>query len=226
MNRSLETQSNVPLVVLGENFRGTPASKLQSLSSNGKDPLSPASKVQARAAGELLREVDFPVVIFSTGDTAGLGVSEARAMCDYMGRKFPDLARTREAILEEVSIDTESNAIETGKVLEDRCLGTKINLLAPHYHAERAVKEFERQGISVVNIYHPDEILAETEAKRRFSFNPLRFLNVYRSLPQTQKEYRIEKLGRRLLSLPGGRLAAKMITTIQRKILPKILPRK
>lgn len=225
MNRSPESQRSVPLVVLGENFRGTSASRLQKLHTEGKHPLSPVSKMQARATGELLRKVKFPTVIFSTGDTAGIPVSESRAMYNYTATKFPDFPR-ESAILEEVSIDTESNAIETGKVLKERGLGTKVNLLVPHYHADRAINEFERQGISVVRIYHPDEILAETEAKRRSNFNPLKFLDIYRSLPQVQREYRIEKLGRKLLSLPGGRLAAKIMTTIQRKILPKISRKK
>lgn len=225
MNSSPESLCSVPLVVLGENSRGTSASKLQSLFSNGEDPLSPASKMQARAAGELLRKVQFPRIIFSTGDTAGIPVSESRAMYDYTIGKFPDFPKAS-VILEEVSIDTESNAIETKRQLRERDLGKEIDLLVPDYHEERAVNEFLRQGIRVRNKFHPDEILAETEAERRSNFNPVKFLNVYRSLPQVQREYRIEKLGRKLLSLPGGRLAAKIITTIQRKILPRISRKK
>jgi hypothetical protein len=78
-------------------------------------------------------------IILSGGDAKGLGVSEARAMNDFLIEKIPS---TWTIILEEKSLNTVENAINCLPFIEEENCGS-LHLVTSEFHMPRAKCIFE-----------------------------------------------------------------------------------
>lgn len=179
------------------------------------DHLSIASRIIARAAGELWRPgMD---IIFSTGQTAGPDIiSEAAAQCDYIKTYYPEIPRIH-LLTEENSVDTASNAREIAKLDLRRYKG--IGLVTVGYHLENAKTLFENWGVKIDDPYVAEDIA------RNHSDYYRDFIDKWLASKTVRSEYRREVWRRKLLHVdPKGR-SLNLITKLTRQVWPVWLAR-
>lgn len=147
------------LIVLGKNIGvNYPPSRIRKTNYF----LSPHSKLNVLAAGDLFMAGKTDRIIFSSGHTSGSAYpSEAEAMRDYLRQKFPEIPEDA-VILEERSLDTWGNAKEVRKIIKQHGF-QNIGLLTVGFHLERAAFLFASEEIyplplstdSVINVRKP-----------------------------------------------------------------------
>lgn len=207
MNKELLLQQHAgsyldALVVLGKNI-GIDSTRENITNDNFH--LSQDSRMNALAGGLIFKAeqargntVD---IIFSTGKTAGEEIrSEAKAMSDFVQRKFPDIPREH-IILEETSIDTAGNALEVSKIVKEK--GYKnIGLVTVGYHLENAVTLFERYGTPVQQTFAAEAIVRDRSSRHE------QFINEWEASPRVRKEKMKEQIRKVLLHTidPKGKL--------------------
>ena len=144
------------LVALGKNWK------------DGDDThLSPESIWTTMAAVELARQGKVSTIIFSGGDTAGHGYTEAEAMCD-MFLEFRELIpqKHRERLLliiEPHSFDTAGNAERVANIASALRF-QHVALLTARDHMDRSVTLFDTYGLTVTRQFISEDILRKTTA--------------------------------------------------------------
>lgn len=115
---------------------------------NGPEHVSFESIAIALAAGYLYEAKFTPLIIFSTGKTAGRDFpSEAQAMRDYLLAKFPHIPADS-TMLEEKSKNTKENAIECANITQ-RYGFKRLALMSIGVHVKNAARLFERHGLPI-----------------------------------------------------------------------------
>jgi uncharacterized SAM-binding protein YcdF (DUF218 family) len=127
--------------------------------------LSLESKLTALAAAELYVRKKVKKIIYSGGETAGLGIngkpfpSEAEEMKKFIRIFFKkDEIPDKEIILEEKSIDTAGNAEEVGKIIKAKKF-ENIGLLTVGFHLPRAKEIFKNHKVSITEYFSSEEVL-------------------------------------------------------------------
>ena len=211
------------IVVLGENIKeGWGPKEIR----EDKFHLSPYSKANTLAATILYLKGASSTFIFSTGHTAGKIVpSEAEAMKNYFiriiqpiryaARINPTLG-TRlnclgyfQPITEERSLTTSQNAKEVKKFLKEYYRGdnTKLGLLVPSFHAQRADYHFKRQGLRL-QILKTEDVLEQVMPCIKDKFmNP----------DMVAQEIKRENIIRKIENLPLGTTATSLVARLTRK---------
>jgi len=147
------------VIVLGKNWRAYPP---KNASEEWQLHLSIESKMSALAAGEMFKEGLTDKIIFSGGRTAGKDrSSEAKAMWDYLKKKYPDIP-DKIIALEEESLDTAGNAEEVLKILQQYNI-QDVALMTAGFHLPRAKKLFKEFGIETQGV--PSEELLKKRSK-------------------------------------------------------------
>lgn len=168
---------------------------------NTKGFLSPHSKINVIAAGDLYRAGLADKIIFSTGHTAGDDFpSEADAMERYLLEKYPEIPEEA-IILEENSLDTWENAKEVKKILAEGSM-QNVALLTVGFHLRRAKTLFESEGIQLAP-FSADKII--NQRKPKFSQN-------YAKTRLVRKEDIKEAIAFAIQLVPGGKQLSSRIT--------------
>ena len=111
------------------------------LNPNGSLPLSLHSRVETAVAAFHRASANDTLLIFTGGDVAAVGRSEAQACFDYL-RANHDLCNSGCIRLEERSYSTATNALFCKTLLEKEikpwCDGYNITLVTSDYHVPRA----------------------------------------------------------------------------------------
>lgn len=176
------------LIVLGKNI-GVDSSPADIR----KDPshLSADSRINVLAAGMSYKPG--MKILLSSGHTAGQDYpSEAGAMRRFLRLNFPDIPDA-DVMLEEVSIDTASNAKEVGGMIDDKDY-ERIAILSTGYHVQNASTLFENYGVRV------DDTVAAEDILRARSPGDERYVKAWKELDRIKKERRNEILRKLLLS--------------------------
>ena len=131
------------LICLGNN-QGPPFSEDASL--RDPDHLSIASKVIIHAATQIPTET----IIFSSGPTSGPKYnSEAYYMQQYLFKRYPRVFPQSAVFLEDTSLDTIGNGIESARLVREMSLGENIGVLSTKIHAENFALITARQGFHI-----------------------------------------------------------------------------
>lgn len=209
------------IIVLGKNIgEEWDAKKIR----ERKYQLSPHSRLSVLAAGLLYKAGYTDRLIFSTGYTAGKGLtesgqptlSEAQAMKNRLLRIFPDIPE--DAIeLEQESLDTLGNAQKVKEILKKHNY-TNVGLLTVGFHIPRAKMLFGKEGIEAKTF------ASENVLKDRRS----RFLENYLESELVQKEIKKEKTAKLIQSMPLGPQLLRMVVKLTRgeRVSAKIKPEK
>lgn len=148
------------LIVLGKNVGYLGSRKAIQKS---KNYLSRKSEVNVLAAGILFNQKIASKIIFSGGKTAGKNIpSEAFAMKKFLINKFSNISG-KNIILEEVSMDTIQNVIETKKIIEKNKF-KNIAVLSTSKHLPRSIMLFRKFGLNP-NYFASDEVLKKSDLK-------------------------------------------------------------
>ena len=169
---NIHSQPQAAVVVLGENLKyGWPARRIAEATWNS----SISNKIQAIAARLTavdLMNVGYKVdIVNSTGDTAGIGVSEAEALRNYetTGNR---LRLNGQIINETESLETPGNAEYTAEILRKKQYD-KLVLLTAKDHMKRSNRLFRAFGINFDNhmasedVYVGDPTISESTRERR-----------------------------------------------------------
>lgn len=174
------------LVVLGINI--IPGGFTREEIREQPDFLSPLSRLNALAAGELYKMGIAQRIIFSSGHTAGKDIpSEAQAMKDFLKKRFPEIP-DEAIILEEKSIDTSSNAQEVGKIIKERGF-TNVGLLTIGPHAKNAWLLFQRHGVKIdwSDVFESEGELAKRARDDEEFLRALAKTKPYRKMEQIER---------------------------------------
>ena len=150
------------IVALGKQMTGVPMwdKPEKWIKGSSATPLSPESAMTTIVVAEKLNRGEADMVIFSSGDT-GFG-SESQAMSGVAREIHPQII-DKEVAIENKSHDTETNAIETKKVLDElaKTHTLSVELATVSSHAARAQNDFQRHGVIVDdrNIIRTDDWL-------------------------------------------------------------------
>ncbi len=147
------------IVALGKNWKKYPPKG----SSDFNLELSEESKITVLAAGELYLTKVAPMIIFSSGKTAGQRFpSEASKMYEYMKSKYPEIPDDG-VVLEERSLTTFENAKEVKSLMRAMNRNTAA-LLTIGFHLPRAVKVFRDHRMDVSG-FASERVLTENSEK-------------------------------------------------------------
>lgn len=174
-----------------------------------KQHLSIDSKINAIAAALSYREAKklnpntTMKLIFSSGKTAGQDrPSEAKAMKDYLHRKFIDIPE-KAIILEEVSVDTPGNAEEVGKLLK-KYNAKNPALLTVGYHLPGALETFHNYGVDIQHGIAAEQVLNNYQRQPGYLYTRDRLFPYEKFVHEWSRSSRIRaekrrELGRRIL---------------------------
>lgn len=172
---SLMDKNYDALVVLGKNIGvGWTRKRIKKT----KNFLSARSELNITTAALLYKKEFFKKLILSGGKTSGKDFpSEAEAMKRFLSNEFPEIPASS-IILEENSLDTQQNAIETKKNIREQNL-KNVAILTTSAHVPRTRMHFKRQGLNL-EILSSDKILQklspETYEKYKKDINLLELL--------------------------------------------------
>lgn len=190
------------IVVLGKNIGvDYPRARIRQT----KGYLSPHSKLNVLAAGDLYAAGTTDRIIFSSGHTSGKNYpSEADAMKRFLLERFPEIPEEA-IILEENSLDTWENAKEVKKVIKQNRFES-VGLLTVEFHLERAAFLFASERIYAIPL-STDRVINDRKPK---------FAENYAKTRLVVREREKEKRALMVQMLPLGRQAVSIITHITR----------
>lgn len=192
---SHEIQTNLPIIVIfgsGLKFQNNEIeSKAQSLA------LTIEGKMRVLAAGTMFAEGSAGEIIFSGGKTFGKDrPSEAKAMKEYLLKKFPEIPE-ESITLDEQSHDTSESAENITRLLKED--NRPVIVLTNESHLPRVEKLFKNYGAKIAS-----GATAEEKIKDR-SPHHQKFLRRYFESGGAKNLRRYEKILRGLLYLdPKG----------------------
>lgn len=174
--------------------------------------LSMDSKITAIAAGMIWasyseRQEKPPVLIFSTGKTAGKDwPSEAEAMVEYMKSIFPYIP-DNSIKLEDISYDTPGNIIESKKIIERE--GYKnVGFLTIGYHGPRVATLMDYYDVPITAIHPTEQILAKRSKHHKALVNAYTSSDIWRQHKRGEAALSAEEA----FLDPGQKLLSKHVT--------------
>lgn len=154
--------------------------------------MGPHNKIQAIATGIIERDSKpGAFVLAQAGDAAGVGVSEANQVTDYLLDRF-DLI-PQKIFLDTDSYDTSTIAENAARFVRNSEIAEEpideVDLVTPSFHARRVKGQMEGFGLKIDNVYISDRVyvndphITESTRKRRqkivhklYRYNPYMYL--------------------------------------------------
>jgi len=173
-NLEQELEEYDGVIILGRNWRGYP---FKSKVVNGKLDLNVLSKVNCLVAADMYEKGQTRKIIIGGGKTAGKKwPSEAKAMKEYISKKYPEIPK-KDILIQEKTLDTYDELDEDMKLAKENDL-EKLALITIDSQLPRCKKVL---GDSV------DYISSEEEIKKR-SPHYKRLIKDYRKSPTSKYE--------------------------------------
>lgn len=138
------------VVTMGRNWRGYPR-KHQIFQINGKNflDLSAPARMNCIVVAEFYRQGKTNYIIFGTGKSAGEKFSsEARAMKDYILKKYPEIPDDR-ILIHENNLDSYQEIEEDAKIAKERGL-EKLALVTIDTQLPKGIRMLRRNGFENV----------------------------------------------------------------------------
>lgn len=152
------------------------------------------SQMRTLAAGTIAQEGNIGQLIFTGGKIFGPEApSMAEAMKEYFLRKFPDLDLP--ILLEEKSFDTIENARFVKDLIGDEA---SILLITNQYHMLRAHRNFQKQGVEVVDS-PAEEVVRRRLSRHGKDLNHEKFIQDYLRSCNVMKKRAVESVLRGIL---------------------------
>ena len=177
------------MIVLGRNF--VVGYDMKTLPQE-RTKLSPTSRINVLAAGIMYKQRLCDKIIFSTGYTAGSNMpSESEAMRQHLLKIFKDIPE-KDVLIEDVSTDTDTNAQEIRKIIDQHPEFHNLGLLTDTTHLRRAEKVFKKNGM-LVKPFDSLNVLGEKRAS---------VVERYVQSELYSKQARRDKLGNIIQTIP------------------------